>query len=461
MQGLSSKLSYKGVSLLPLLVFIPLAILSASDHWAYDEALSYVNVIHLSPQQLIQYDEFKLANHHILNSLYMNLLASAGIKGLFFYRLPSLLAFFVYYLFIGRLLKQQKGYQLNHIDQLLLFLWPYSIYFAQARGYGVAMVSFVGALYYFKEYLKGAELKHLLYFILLSCLSSVSIFSFIFPFAAMVIILGLKRFREIITSPARIVIIAICIPVLIYVADKGQIVSANDPSIIGKESLFRGGTISSLISFLSLMDFAPDKYFYIFKWLITLTMLPVLFLMIKRGKLSVEITIVLVTLLLLVFSHYAMGALYPVYRGVAYMILLLLLSFVYANFKRNIFFSLHFMVLIAVGCFYIGYLFYFKAQNCTYDLLTYASDKNGTILIDDSHWSAAADNHMYFNDRYDIVTLDCDDSTRFENTLDTAGYVVCRPGRLALSRSKDDFEAVWPLSSFIYYNKVFYKRKSH
>lgn len=459
MQELSQKLSYKGVSLLPLLLFIPLAILSGSDHWAYDESLTYRYITDITPGQLVAYEKFKLANHHLLNSLYYYFLHNVGAKSMFLLRLPSLIAFFFYYLFIGKLLKQQDNYQLNHIDQLMLFLWPYSIYFAQARGYGIAMVAFIGALYFYKQYLRGAEVRHLLYYVLLSCFASISLFSFLFPFAAMMIILGIQRFKEIITSPVRIIVIALCLPVVWYVVDKGQIVSEFDVNIIGSESLLKGGTLSSVISFMALMDFAPVDVFIVFKWLITLTIIPAVFILVKRGKLYIELTIILVTILLLMFAHYAMGALYPLYRGVAYLVILLLLSFAYSNFKRNIFYTVHFLAIIVVGITYFGYLFWFKSQKCTYDVLTYSLQDSSTIVIDHYHNSAEADNYMYFNGKLDIVTLDSEDTLSYNNSLDTANYLVCMPERFALYGKKDEFEKVYPVASFFYYNKVFYKRK--
>lgn len=461
MSGLSSKLTYKGFSVLPLLLFIPLAVLSGSDHWAYDEAMTCVNIVDITPAQLFHYEKFRYANHHLLNSLYFHFLYHSGADLMWLFRLPSLLAFFFYYFFIAQLLTQQDGYKLNHIDQLMLFLWPYSIYFAQARGYSIAMVAFLGALYFFKLYLKEAQVKNLLFFVLLSCLACISIFSFLFPFAAMMVILGLQRFKEIIRSPVRIIVLAICLPAVLYVVDKGQLVSKYDPSIIASDTLFRGGTLSSMISFMALMDFAPDNVFVIFKWLITLTLIPVLILMVTRMKMYVEITIVLVTLLLLIVAHYAMGAMYPLYRGVAYMVILLLLSFAYSNFKRNIFYTTHFLAIIVVGCTYLGYIFWFKAQKSTYDVLTYSLKDKSTILIDHYHMSAAADNYVHFDGKLDVVTLDSEDTTGFNNTAENARYIVCQPERMSVYKHKDEFEEVYPVASFFYYNKVFYKRKGH
>ena len=457
--NLLSKFTYKGVSLLPLFLFIPLLILSFSDHWAYDESLSYVSIIGLSPWEIITYSPFNLANNHVLNSLYYLLLQKNDVQSLFWFRLPSLIAFFFYYYLIGRLLKQKDDYQLRHIDQLMLFLWPYSIYFAQARGYGIALVGFAAGLYFYKEYLKDAKVKHLLYFVLLNCLASISLFSFIFPFAAMIIIVGLRRFREIITSPVRILVLAISLPVAWYAATMGQIASEFDPGIIGRDTLFKGGTISSLISFMSLMEFAPDHVFIACKWLITLTMLPVLFYMVKRATLHIEITIILVTLALLVFAHYTMGAMYPVYRGVAYMIFLFLLSFVYSNYKRNIFYTIHFSAIILVGIVYLGYIFHFKAQKCSNDYLVEVAADPGVIIVDDGHKTAWADNYMQYRDTLKVVSLQSFDTAGFDNTLDTAKYLVCKPERFALCKRQDEFEPQYRVSTFFYYNTVFYKRK--
>lgn len=457
--SLLSKLTYKGVSILPLLLIIPLVVLAFSDHWAYDESLSYVSIIGLSSGEIISYSKFNLANNHVFNSLYYLLLERNDVQSLFWFRFPNLIAFFIYYHFIVRLLRQKEDYQLRYVDQLMLFLWPYFIYFAQARGYSIALVCFAGGLYFYKEYFKSEAKKYLLYFVLLNCLASLSLFSFVFPFGAMIIIVGIRKFRQIVSSPLSILILAISLPVAWYVADKGQIVSEFDPGIIGRDSLFKGGTISSLISFMSLMEFAPDQVFLACKWLITITMLPVLFFMVKRAKLHIEITIILVTLLLLVFAHYTMGAMYPVYRGVAYMVFLFLLSFTYSNFKRNIFYTIHFSAIILVGIVYLGYLFHFKAQKCSNDYLVEVAADPGVIIVDDGHKTAWADNHMQYRDTLDVVSLQSFDTVGFDNTLDTAKYLVCTPERFALCKHQNEFEPVYSVSTFFYYNSIFYKRK--
>lgn len=461
MQTTASRFTYKGISLLPLLLLIPLVILCFSDHWAYDEATTYVKVMDVSWMDIVNYNIYNLANNHVLNSLYFKWLQQLGADNLFFFRLPSLLAFFFYYLYIGKLLRMKADYQLHHIDQLMLFIWPYLVYFAQGRGYGIAMTAFIAGLYHYKLYLEESKPRHLLYFVLLNCLASLSIFSFLYPFAAMVIIVGIRRFMEIIKSPIRILIFVMAIPVVFYVAVKGIVVSECDPAVIGRETLFKGGSISSIISFLALMEFAPDKLFFILKALISITMVPVLFLLVKRTRWHIEITIILVSILLLVVSHYAMGALYPVYRGVAYIIMLLLLSFAYTNFKRNYFITAHFMAIILSGCIYLGYLFYFKAQKCSYDALQDVKYKTDMVLVGENHPGTSADNYMYFNGSYNVLTIDSDDSTTFERTLDTANYLICKPEQLAWSRNRDYFEEMYPVASFFYYNKIFYKRKGH
>ncbi|MCB0697223.1 MAG: hypothetical protein KDC07_07650 [Chitinophagaceae bacterium] len=455
-----SWLTYKGVSTLPLLLIIPLLILGFSNHWSYDESTTYTNIIHASPRQIFQYEQYNLANNHVLNSLYYKWLENMGVKTMFLFRLPSFLMFFVYFWAVSRLLKDKEGYQLRHIDQVMLYMWPYYIYFAQARGYALAMICLLAMIIHLRHYMADGKPRQLLYIILLGCLGSISIFSFLFPVVAIFIIAGISRFSETIKSPVRILIFAISIPVFLYIFDKGQIVSKYDPAIIGRDSLFRGGTLSSLISFLSLNEFAPVNVFLTLKWIIVAALVPAAVVFIRKGKIYVELTIVLITLLLLVAAHYAFGAMYPIYRGVAYIIMLVLLSFAYTNFKKNIFNTIFFLSIILAGFVYMGYLFYFESRNNMDDVLAYVAEKPGTLLVEDVHPAALAVNHMRHNDTLDIIN-NCitEDLPCFDNALDTAKYVVCLPGRLKQAGREQDFEYLYPVATFFYNNKLFYKRK--
>lgn len=457
---LYAKLTYKGVSILPLVLFLPLVILSCSPHLSYDESTTYIMMEGSSPLQIIQYEKYKLANNHVLTTLYYWCMKQLGVQSFFFFRLPGLLMFFVYFWLISRLLKEQQGYQLRHIDQLMLYLWPFSIYFAQARGYAVAMVTFMACLLLLKHYLRDGKPKQLLLFVLMGCISSLSIFSFLFPFLAMTMILGIHRFTQIIKSPLRILIFALAIPVILYVFDKGQIISKHDPAIIGRDSLFRGGTLSSLISFLTLNEFAPRNLFLLFKVIFTLTLLPVLFLFIKRGKWYLELTVIVTTLFLLLVAHYVFGAQYPIYRGVAYLILLFLLCFTYANFQKHAFFTVHFSVIMLIGLVYLGIIFYYQSHKSMNDVMSYVAANPGTLIVEEMNQAPQAANHMMHGGKLDVIN-NCiiDDFPCFDNAADTAEYVICRPFRIEESRNGKNFEPVFKVATFFDRDKVFYKRK--
>lgn len=451
--------TYKGVSILPLLMAIPLLLLALSDHWSYDESMTFMNILNSTPLEIVQYEKYRLANNHVLNSLYFRWLEDIGAKSLFLLRLPNFLMFFVYFLLISRLLKKQEGYQLRHIDQLALYLWPYYIYFAQARGYSLAMVAMLGALIALKAFVDEGKPKHLLYIVLLGSISSLSIFSFIFPFAAMLIVACLYRFSQVIKNPLHWLILALTLPVVWYVFDKGQIVSEYDPAIIGRDTLFRGGTLSSLISFITLNEFAPREVFLVLKALVSVTLVPVVFMLIKRGKIYIELTVALVSVLLLVVAHYAFGAMYPLYRSAAYIIILVLLAFTYSNFKRSIFNTLHFSTIIICGLVYMSYLFYYQTQKSMNDVLAVVAADPGHVLVQDVHPAPLAVNHIRYKDTLDLNICITYDSVCFDRTLDTAKYVICFEDRIALAGREDEFELQYKVASFFYYNKYFYKRK--
>ncbi len=459
MQQSSSWLTYKGVSVLPLLMTVPLLLLSFSPHWSYDESMTYMNILDSTPLEIIQYEKYRLANNHVLNSLYYWLIEDLGAKSVFLFRLPNFLMFFVYFLLISRLLKKQEGYQLRHIDQLMLYLWPYYIYFAQARGYSLAMVAMLGALIALKAFVKEGKPRHLLYIVLLGSLSSVSIFSFIFPFAAMLIVAGLSRFQQVIKSPLHWLILALALPVVWYIFDKGQVVSEYDPAIIGRDTLFRGGTLSSLISFLTLNEFAPREVFLVLKVLVSVTLASAAFILIRRGKIYIELTVALVSVLLLVVAHYAFGAMYPLYRGAAYIIILVLLSFTYSNFRKSIFNTLHFSSIIICGLVYMSYLFYFQSQKSMYDVLAQVAANPGPVLVQDVHPAPLVVNHLHYNDTLDLDICITYDTLCFDRTLETAKYVICFEDRIAMAGREDEFELQYKVATFFYFNKYFYKRK--
>ncbi len=451
--------TYKGVSILPLVMALPLFILACSEHWSYDEAMTYMNILDATPMEVIRYEKYRFANNHVLNSLYFLVLNKAGVTSLFVYRLPNFLAFFIYFWLISKLLKEQVGYQLRHIDQLMLYLWPYAVYFAQGRGYAMALVCMLGALVVLKRYLDEGKPPQLLGIVLLGGLSSLSIFSFIFPFAAMLIVAGLSRFRQVIKSPLQWLILVLALPVAWYIFDKGRVVSEYDYSIIGGQSLFRGGTLSSLVSFLAITDLVPNNVFLALKVLILLTLAPALYLLIRRGMMYLELTIALVTMLLLVVAHYAFGAMYPLYRSAAYLVILLLLAFTYSNFRKNVLYTLHFSAIAISGLVFMGYLFYFMSQKSMDDVLNEIAAGPGPVLIQDVHPAPMAVNHMRHQDSLDLNVCITYDTPCFDRQLDTAKYVICFQDRIAAAGRKNEFELRYKVATFLYFNKYFYKRK--
>ncbi|MCB0699943.1 MAG: hypothetical protein H6551_08375 [Chitinophagales bacterium] len=452
---------FKKSTIIPYLVLVPIIILSFSDMWAYDESWTYVNTIGNTPGELIAYSKYKIANHHVLNSLYFRWLQELGIKSIFFYRLLSLLTYFLYILFITKLLyREEEEYKPDYWGLAALYLWPYTIYFGQGRGYALAMVSLLMALYYMKTYLKSANQKHLLYFILAGSISSLSIFSFCFPFIAMMIILGLYRFMEIVKSPVRILIFALYLPVLYYVFDKGKVISEYDLNIIGADSLFKGGTLSSLISFMGLLDFVDHKYFMIFKIALTATLLPVLFIMIRRGKLYLEILVALVTIALLVVSHVLFGSQYPLFRGTAYILIMLYLSIVYTNRKGNIFVKAHLAVVSIVGVIYLGILISFMMQKNDNDVLNYVAEHGSNkILVEDVHPATNAYDIMYHDNKIDLVQCEDDAMDIFERNIDSVNFIVCKAETAAEYGIDKRFEPIYPVARFFECNKIFYMRK--
>lgn len=448
-------------TIIPFLVLIPLIIFAFSGKIAYDESTTYYNVLNRTPAELIAYEGYNSANHHLLNSLYYYVLQQLGIINLFIYRLPSFLLFFVYAVLLNKFLRSRKDYRLNYIDLAALYLWPYTIYFAQARGYALALVAFAVAFWYLKQYLRSSNPKHLFYIVFAGIISTLSIFSFLFPVIAVLAVVVVYRFREVMTSPARLLVLAMYIPVLYYVYQKGQIITEFDLNIIGGDSLFLGGTLSSMVSFMSLINFLPHHYFLILKLLYFATLVPALFIMVKRKEWHIEVLVILVTLLLLVLAHTLAGAMYPLFRGAAYILFLFYLALAYTNFKRHIFITIHMATICMIGVLYFCVIFWIHSHKDCGDVLTDISKSPGVLLDADMNRCSDTYNDMYHNNSINIIHCNMDDTACVLDKIDSARYVICTDKIYEAANMKESFIKMYKVTTFFDYRHTFYMRKEN
>jgi hypothetical protein len=136
----------------------------------------------------IMLNESHSSNNHVLHSLLRKLFVDAFGDGLFFLRLDSLLAQFLFLVFTYKLCSllfrpcwwQLASFLVINIASPLIFqFWGLS------RGYGLGIAFISVALYYFLLYLKEQRLAALLYSLGAAILTVYSNFSFIYFFASL------------------------------------------------------------------------------------------------------------------------------------------------------------------------------------------------------------------------------------------------------------------------------------
>lgn len=413
------------------LIFLPVLFLAFRAEWQYDEAWTYLNTLHSTYEDIALYKEFRLANNHVINSVYFHWLQGLGAKAEVLYRLVSLLSYVTYCIFIYKLLQLQR-YKWNNISYLALFLLPYMGFFTLGRGYAPAIACFVASLYYYRAFIQSKSRLHLLLFVVFGNLSSLSLFSFAFPFIAMLMILSLSNLNYVL-KPLNILTLLLAVPVIVYVFYMGRIVNSYDQYIVGGNSIFRNGLFSSIISYLSLSDMVSVKVFLILKIFLCLSMVAAAFVLIRRKIRYTEHLIALVTLLLMVLSHLAFGSKYPMFRGLIYLVLLMYLPLVYANVRQHLLLSAHLLVLCCIGAINLGVLLSKSELHKSYDTVEYMSRVHKPVYVDNVNPNLVLYNHLYFGDSVHILQYEMEEpemSGSFFKALDSATYVVALPAEI-------------------------------
>ncbi|MBS1584103.1 MAG: hypothetical protein JSS82_00945 [Bacteroidetes bacterium] len=429
------KVAKYGLLIVSALIFLPVLFLALRAEWQYDEAWTYLSILHSRYKDIALYKEFRLANNHVINSLYFHWLQGLGARAEVFYRLVSLLSYATYCVFIYKLLQLQR-YKWSNISYLVLFLLPYMGFFALGRGYAPAIACFVASLYYYRAFANSKTNFHLLLFVIFGCLSSLSLFSFAFPFIAMLVTLSLTNLNYVL-KPLRIVTLLLALPVIAYVFYMGRIVNSYDQYIIGGNSLFRNGLLSSIISYLSLSDMVSARVFLILKIILCLNMAAAAIVLMRRKTLCTEHLIAIVTVLLMIVSHLAFGSKYPMFRGLIYLVLLMYLPLVYANIKQHLLLSSHLLVVCCIGVLNLVILIGKSEKHKSYDTVAYMSHMHNTVYVDNVNPNMVLYNHLYFGDSVRILQYEMEEpeiSAEFIKALDTAAYVVASPSEINLKK---------------------------
>ena len=136
------------------------------------------------------------ANNHLLNTVLLKLTLYIAEPSTFVYRLPNVLACFLYLIFairLGRILTPSKPY----LTTLLLVSMAYLLdFFGLARGYGLSIAFLSGSLYYLlccAKHFKSSRLFGALLFGICAVLSNYTLLHYFLPLLFVLLLLILKK----------------------------------------------------------------------------------------------------------------------------------------------------------------------------------------------------------------------------------------------------------------------------
>lgn len=401
--------------------FIIIVFLAFFSDWEYDEAWTFMAVKDNSLEELLSYYPYYYANNHIINSSWFLLLIKVfNTHNPFFFRVLSIASFFLYSHYIIRIITYKSN---KNVDfwAVIFFLLPYIGFFTLGRGYAMGIASFVASYYYFTIYYKSRSATDYLLFVVLGTVASLALFSFMFGVAAMFALLFFYEIsgaiRKTISHSIKDILLKLIASIifglaLVYIYHSGKIINEYDKNIIGAESLLVNGTVSSIISYLSLQDFVSLKWFSIIRLAFMGSLLPVIYIFIKNRLYGKELLIVVISLALLVVSHYAFGSLYPMSRSVIYMIVLFYIqAYIYYLRGKKLFFYPHFSVLLATGCIVIFLMVQSALLKSGSDALAYMTDtKQATLYMDNQNDNITIYNLYEYDSKVNIVRFSSADA---------------------------------------------------
>jgi len=344
------------------------------NDWNYDESTSYKGVLNNNLWDLLTYSKFKLANSHLINSVYFMLLQHGHVINVVYYRLLSLLGFLLFFIANSRILKLLK---INNFYIIFLTIAPYFFYFSYGRGYALAIGCFAMAFFYLLKYTKDQQVKYEYLIVFFGAISTLSIFSFLYGFLSILIVFGIFKIKHL-KSIHTFLLSFFVLALLFYIYKVGKIVNENDPSIIGINnfSLFKYGTVSSIFSDFSYRDYlvslffndaSPIRIITYFKLLITLCIVIPFFYIRKINFRAIDLTNIKTTLVLLIFlpflfmaaAHIFTNALYPLTRAVFYLHYLILLFVLVSTvtYSKKIIFYIPVIIICATSLIYSCYAY--------------------------------------------------------------------------------------------------------
>lgn len=468
----------KSARIVPVLILMTGALVSlfmvtkaTVSSFTHDESYTYLHYPHDSFIDIISFSNWFM-NNHILNSLFMKYAELLFGNSELALRLPNLLALFVFMMYSYKLFQQK-----NPLLQISLFIILCTNVFlidmfGLARGYGLSYGFMLMSFFHFIAYFTKPNQINLYGFHLGALLATLSHFTLLPFYIALLIIYNLVRLIQARLSTAegfhlfktnRQHFLPLLLNVVVLYEPVRRALQYGQLDVGGKEGFFED-TLSGFVWTVSNSAIGSDLVLVIFQIAATLIVLIpfaiiIRTIIIRNGVFFKEsIGLVVSNLLLLfiafmiVFNHYVLGSDYPVGR---FLIFLIPLFFIHLGFFADFImagtyktYALVFVMAIALAGSigfssnaslrsYTEWGYDSETKNMIQDLISYRTQMNDKSVnvrigvdwifeptvnfyrnVNDLHWLLAADRegineqHQYV---YTFINLiDSHDTSKYE-----------------------------------------------
>ena len=325
--------------------------------FTHDESYTYTHYVHQGFMDIVSY-KTPYTNNHILNTVlmkYCELLFGSSELSL---RLPNILAFILYSIFIILLLYKYIP-KLMFPFYLLMVLNPHLLdFFALARGYGLSFAFLLMSLYYLSLYFTSKQNKHLILFNVGAFLAVMSNFSLLNYYVAALIVYNIVSYVVLkIDSTSnnyhfykqnKINIVSVILSGMVLYEPLRRISKMSLLDFGGKNGFMEDTVGTAIYSFFYEMYVTPflENIFKVFiVSVVALTLIIILKAIVQRNitLFNAHISLVLINLILIaivaitIAQHLILGNDYYIHRFALFFYPIFILNFI---FLLNYFFQL-------------------------------------------------------------------------------------------------------------------------
>ena len=330
---------------------------ASTTSFTHDESYTYTHYVHQGFMDIVSY-KTPYTNNHILNTVvmkYCELLFGSSELSL---RLPNILAFILYSIFIILLLYKYIP-KLMFPFYLLMVLNPHLLdFFALARGYGLSFAFLLMSLYYLSLYFTSKQNKHLILFNVGAFLAVMSNFSLLNYYVAALIVYNIVSYVVLkIDSTSnnyhfykqnKINIVSVILSGMVLYEPLRRISKMSLLDFGGKNGFMEDTVGTAIYSFFYEMNVTPflETIFKVFiVSVVALTLIIILKAIVQRNitLFKAHISLLLINLILIaivaitIAQHLILGNDYYIHRFALFFYPIFILNFI---FLLNYFFQL-------------------------------------------------------------------------------------------------------------------------